>query len=81
MALGRFKPVLGTALRGLRAGEARSSPRPALPSPSSEPGVHTLTAPVHRRVQAVYRLGTGRRPGIRHVLDTLAATAAVATAN
>lgn len=69
-----------TALIARRAGVALI-PRLALPSPSSELSVHMLTAPVHRRVQAVYHLGTGRRPDIRHVLDTLAAAAAVATAN
>ncbi|MGW3264302.1 hypothetical protein [Streptomyces sp. NPDC001056] len=35
--------------------------------------MHPLRDPVHRSVHAVYRAGTGGRPGTRRVLDRLAA--------
>ncbi|MEV5387970.1 LysR family transcriptional regulator [Streptomyces sp. NPDC052721] len=64
-----------TALVARRAGVALI-PWLALPSPSSDLSVHPLTPSVHRRVQAVHHLGTGRRPEISYVLDALCVAAA-----
>ncbi|WBO63208.1 LysR family transcriptional regulator [Streptomyces camelliae] len=64
-----------TALITRRAGVALI-PRPALPAPSPELSVHTLTTPVRRSVQAVYHMGMGRRPDIAGTLDMLVSAAA-----
>ncbi|MGA5296163.1 LysR family transcriptional regulator [Streptomyces sp. SCA2-2] len=62
-----------TALVARRAGVALI-PRMALPAPGPNLSIHTLRVPVHRSVHALYRSGTGRQPGIRHVLDRLTTT-------
>lgn len=64
-----------TALISRRAGVALI-PRLALPAPSPELSVHTLTTPVRRSVQAVYRTGMGQRPDICGALDMLTSAAA-----
>lgn len=58
------------ALVARRAGVALI-PRMALPSPGPDLSIHSLRVPVHRSVRALHRAGTGRQPGIRHVLDRL----------
>ena len=59
-----------TALTAAGAGVALV-PAMALPSDASGISLHPLTEPVTRKVFALTRLGTARRPDIHHVLDRL----------
>jgi DNA-binding transcriptional LysR family regulator len=65
-----------TALATRRAGVALI-PRLALPSATPDLSVHPLQASVHRTVQALYRTGNSRHPGIRYVIDRLGRVAEV----